>query len=798
MKTKKDARWKVLVVAFVLIFAGFAAMMVTPTVLAEESPEVTTEPAEDVTPHTAVLNMSFTMGDIEEVTVWFEYNYTGEDPEIPVGEAVYTVDDEVTTHSHLLDDLVPETEYDFVAVLQYYDEEEEEDVTLQGNIETFMTGEIVEEPTVSTEPAEDITPYSATLNMAYTLGDAGQATVQFLGNETGETLEKLTESVVYEDGEHEYVFDDLAPWTEYEYQAVLEYVDSDGETVTLMGDVLDFTTGSEVTIDGPEEAYIDEDVTFEAVVIGEIDEYSWSIVNIFGDEVDSGEDDTLTTVFEDSGMHTITVEVVDVNGIEDDDMVTIDVFAEVTLTVVDDETDDPVEGADVGLDYVVPVDPEEDPLHFSDYDYTGADGQVIFSVDVPVFEDGLGDEIYGQYSAGHTDYVRESGEFTGTSYEIRLTPRTEWTVEVGPIVEVIDPADDPFPVPEAEVTLTWNDQEMVTETGSDGIASFAVDFNPDTDETEFDAQIWHEDYLMNHTSFVGSSSFAYRIAEGYYFPEILLEEHFTFEIGPVVDEDGDPIDRVQVTIMYDEYYAEDETLPDGIAVFNTRDIFVNPYDEGVDATFYHEDYMTKEAHVFPDEEVVLLPRVAVTVGPVVDQEGEPVSGATVTLVAEEWQESEDTDADGNAVFYPPFDPEGVTFTYTISHWDLEEDVTGTFTGTSSGEIEIEIEEDEPVDEPISTAVLAGVGIIIIIIIVIIVVMMMRKKPVEAEEEEELFEEEDLFEEEEEDLFEEEEDLFEEEEEDLFEEEEEDLFEEEEEDLFEEEEEDLFEEEEEEL
>ncbi|MFW6305193.1 MAG: hypothetical protein ACOC1V_05400, partial [Candidatus Saliniplasma sp.] len=135
---EKNSKWKVFVVAFVLVFAGFAAMMVTPTVLAQE-PTVTTEPAEDITSHTAVLNMSFDMDGAEEVTVWFAYNETGEELNMTVGEETYGAGND--THEYTLEDLEPFTDYSYQGVLKYYNETDETNVTVDGDEVDFTTPE---------------------------------------------------------------------------------------------------------------------------------------------------------------------------------------------------------------------------------------------------------------------------------------------------------------------------------------------------------------------------------------------------------------------------------------------------------------------------------------------------------------------------------------------------------------------------------------------------------------------------------------------------------------------------------
>ncbi|MFW6064234.1 MAG: GLUG motif-containing protein [Candidatus Natronoplasma sp.] len=151
----------------------------------------------------------------------------------------------------------------------------------------------------------------------------------------------------------------------------------------------------------------------------------------------------------------------------------------------------------------------------------------------------------------------------------------------------------------------------------------------------------------------------------------------------------------------------------------------------------YDDLTDTATLIVEDEEI---DGYEVRVGPVKDNAGDPVEGASVEL---SWGGSETatTDSDGMAVFTLDFDPSETEFTYNITHEDLDEPLTRTFNGDDSGEIQVDIGEasaDEE-DEPSETGSLSGYWWIIpllIIIAVIAVVFMMKgskKEPIMEEE-----------------------------------------------------------------
>ncbi len=835
---EKSSKWKVFVVAFVLVFAGFTAIMMTPTVLAQD-PTVTTEPAEDIATHTATLNMSFDMDGLEDVTVWFQYNETGEDLDIEVGEEEYGPGND--THSFALDDLEPFTDYSYIGVLQYYDEDTEENVTVEG-------------------------------------------------------------------------------------------------------DPVEFTTAPDVAIDGPDWVHVNvEEATYYAdVEEDQVASYSWTIME-GEDVVATGDGDNITHTF--GHIHnTVMLEIEDVNGVNVTAEMGVTAYYHFELTVTDSETEDPIEGVDVVIEYPVDVRLEET---------TDENGVVTF-------EELTTDHF--TLSADHYEYTTVYGiEYENITADdapegvfedtLELDPREDFIVEIGPILRVNEFTGEEFPIDDATVNLTSVEtgDYWVLEADDDGMAIFTVPENPLN--RSFEISITHDLFEYHST-----------LVEDYIYGRIEFTQHL--HIGPVVDAETDePIPDVDLRIqLIDEIWDEStggdgtyrltldrfvllEDLSFGVRFekYEYHDIattyegsmtgrvelepreefaiLVGPIVErfegeyqpldGVEVTLDHDDmepmtdYTDYEGEVSfyvdfdPREEVFSLeaslegyrtvsqtfsgtesgrivmseipPEIyEVEVGSVRDQEGRVVEGALVRLMDADgtYIESGETDEFGFIVFETEIDPEGYTFNYEIEKAGFE-DADGQFTGPSSGDITIQRiiiepdeytltvnidgegsvninpdqetyeegtevtltpsaddgwrfrrwtgdvsttrrtititmdeditvtaefeEEPEDPDDEISTAMLAGIGLIVIIIIIIIAVMMMKKgteEPMEEEfeEEDELFEEEEF--EEEEDLFGEEEDLFEEEEE-LFEEEEE--FGEEEE-LFEEEEEEFGEEE----
>ncbi len=714
---------------------------------------VTTVDATPVYPKSAKLNMEFEMGDLDEVYVYFLYNLTGETVEIMAGNVTYGAGN--TTHGYTLTGLAPNTTYDFKAVLVYNDTAE---VTIEGDVHNFTTPLI----SVMTKDATAITATTATLNMEFHMGDFAEVTVWF-----DDGTDMITGSnITYGAGNttHSFVLEELIPNTVNEYKAVLEY---DNETIE--GDLVEYITYCDVAIDGPATILAHEDATFTAVITGTVVNYTWT-----ADNVEVGEDaNNLTLNWTSIGPRTIGLTILDDKGLEASATFVVDVQVEVTITV--DDGNATIEGADVSL---------RGDLGFSDANTTEADGTVVFtvwSVTGGVHEDDVEDMAF-EVTASHADYIPKTEEFVGLEHTISLDAASEWTVVIGPVVD-----KDGIAVPDAEVALHWDDGNNTGTTDMQGWVEFTFDFNPY--HLDFTAVITHVDYRTKTVTFTGSVSGQIELSD----------EPYEFVIGPVVDEVTDePISNAAVIVTVGEWSEMSVTDEDGNAYF-----YVLAFDPDDVATYHvevsHADYVTKTVENYELGDIITLEtpviEYTVSVGPLKDRAGKFINDATVTI---SWNPelTETSGVNGMYTFVVDFDPSETDFEYTISHPDLDEDITGTFTGANSGSMDLEVGE-EP-SEPatgMSMALIGGLAVLVLIIIVV-VVMMMKKKPAEEvgeeeflEEEEPMFEEEeDLFEEEEEEpLFEEEEDLFEEEEEEPLFEEEEELFEEEEENLFDEEE-----------
>ncbi len=141
----------------------------------------------------------------------------------------------------------------------------------------------------------------------------------------------------------------------------------------------------------------------------------------------------------------------------------------------------------------------------------------------------------------------------------------------------------------------------------------------------------------------------------------------------------------------------------------------------------------------------------VKVGPVKDNAGDLVEGATVEL---SWTESDtmtmnaETDAEGIAVFTLNFDPSYTEFSYKVTHEELAEPKSGEFTGAESGEITIDIGEAPLDDEPGFLSNYWWLILLVLIIAVAVLVFMTKggkKEPIVEEpdekEDEELYKEE---------------------------------------------------------
>ncbi|MFO8109986.1 MAG: hypothetical protein R6U17_05630 [Thermoplasmata archaeon] len=391
----------------------------------------------------------------------------------------------------------------------------------------------------------------------------------------------------------------------------------------------------------------------------------------------------------------------------------------------------------------------------------------------------------------HQDYIGRAISTDGED-DISLTLLEKPEITIGPVHDIGERPLEGVPIQVERISTGANIATLTTDTN--GMASFYANFQVQGD-TQFGLTIDHDELVEpQEVFFEGPESGAIKL---------LVGEPQTVQVGPAVDISYDPVEGAMVSLSLDgDEIGTSYTDSDGIADFEVE---FDPAEASFTFTVSHQDleedyegqFTGSRSDAFQldigEEPEPPVKEYTITVGPIRDVNREAVNDATVTLSWNGEEETSTTDSSGKATFTVELEgnPDEMTFTYAVSHDDLDGDETGTFTGTLSGALQYEdIGEEEGGVLPFG-----GIGavVLIIIIIIIIVVVMMKKKPAAGPEEEELFEEEeDLFEEEEE------EELFEEEkEEELFEEEEEDLFEEEEEEeLFEEEEEELFEEEEE--
>ncbi len=862
MKEKKRARLKALVVAFVLVFAGFAALMTIPGPTTAEGPAIeAANQIEEMPYNSMVLNE----GDNELLQEgdWY-YMYPGDhrpDPETSIG---FSGDPVMWAYAMKPDIAHINTgEINAVAIYEVGAHPADKYISVR-----------VGDDWASAQNGTEVANYT------YTPVGEGWHELEFAEPvEIEENKEYAVVVNVYDNGDGHFPAPCIAPavyhgdWT----------WDAEGGWERLSNYGLDYSWLLELRIFAPPTIKTNDatDHTIDSVKLNA--DYTLGAeenVTVFfqyapeGDPLDGrvGE-----ATYDTSGSHNHTItgldtfQVYDFRAIVENetDQFIGDVkqflISPLTVTVLDSSDDSPIQDAWVSL--------SSTELLWEEEFETDANGEILYIHSVPI------EDVEFSYSADHKDYDPADGQFTGPDYTISLDPRTEWPVIVGPILFEED--DEDVAVSGAEVTI-----DGIGEETSDlfGIAAFNVDFDPVGES--FDATITHPDYNPKSVTFTVDDL---SVGSG---PIYLTNEVFNFTIGPVVNVDGDPLEGIRVRVeidIFDPWFAQDDTGADGTVDFSVIHFYPSEEPLYLSLVDPNEVYMSKGIISEPDTTIELTERPTVTVGPIVNRIDKPIPNILINLehqtedieieedytdldgmveftvdfdptgvyftanmtyddfeepfVLEHFQGAESgtikihigpygvvqigpvrdnfnkfvtdatvaliyegstldtiqTDENGLALFNElEFDPEGKSFTYRITHDDLDERVEGDFTGTHSGAISVDIGEEVvdngddgngTVEEGISTTLLAGIGLLIIIIIIIVVIVMMKKKPGEepiGEEEEPLFEEEEepLFEEEEEPLFEEEEEepLFEEEEEEpLFEEEEEEpLFEEEEE------------------
>ncbi len=192
-------------------------------------PTVTTEAATDVITDSATLNMNFTVGDYSPVNVRFSWREFDTDPWL---ETTWTSKAADGTHAEMLTGLDADTTYEFKAQLGY-------DTTVtDGTVLTFTTAVEPIDPTVTTEPAIDVTTSAAVLHGDLDIGDETSVDVFFRYRETGEVAWIETPSQpMTESGTFDAAVTDLASNTEHEFKAGVQW---DGQE--NVGDILTFKT----------------------------------------------------------------------------------------------------------------------------------------------------------------------------------------------------------------------------------------------------------------------------------------------------------------------------------------------------------------------------------------------------------------------------------------------------------------------------------------------------------------------------------------------------------------------------
>ncbi len=190
-------------------------------------PTVATQPASEVHVHSATLNMNYTAGSCYgPAQVRFAYKKSTGTMWTYTNWVSGTADG---THAQTLTELDSNTGYQFRAQLQY------EETLIDANTLTFVTSEV---PTVSTEPATNVTSYSAIVSMSYTGGSLSSVEVRFACKRADDQESFYTAWMsTAGNGTYTEKLTGLASRTTYEFMAQLRY---DGTVIE--GATLPFTT----------------------------------------------------------------------------------------------------------------------------------------------------------------------------------------------------------------------------------------------------------------------------------------------------------------------------------------------------------------------------------------------------------------------------------------------------------------------------------------------------------------------------------------------------------------------------
>jgi hypothetical protein len=176
-------------------------------------PTVATQPASEIRVYSATLNMNYTVGSCYgPAQVRFAYKKSASTGWNYTNWVSKTADG---THTQTLTDLDSHTGYQFKAQLEY------DETLIEGNTLSFLTSEL---PTVTTEAADNITSYSAIVNMSYTAGSLSSVEVRFACKRAADQASFYTSWVsAAGNGTYTEKLTGLASKTNYEFRAELRY-----------------------------------------------------------------------------------------------------------------------------------------------------------------------------------------------------------------------------------------------------------------------------------------------------------------------------------------------------------------------------------------------------------------------------------------------------------------------------------------------------------------------------------------------------------------------------------------------
>ncbi|MCB9815989.1 hypothetical protein H6786_01215 [Candidatus Nomurabacteria bacterium] len=222
--------------------------------------QVTTRSAVDVDEDTATLRGHVYLGNADEAEVYFKYGTSRTDLDEETDHQ--TIDENDSTYfEEDIDDLDDNTLYYFRAVAE--DEDGDEDYGVIYSFRTDDSNSNLDEPTLNTHNAEDVTDDSAELHGVVDMNDFNNGRVFFVYGEDENAIEDVVDdfnsySAIDEDGDNlqkVLVDSDLDTSATYQkdvtglddntdiyYSICVEYDDADDDAVLACGDIEMFTT----------------------------------------------------------------------------------------------------------------------------------------------------------------------------------------------------------------------------------------------------------------------------------------------------------------------------------------------------------------------------------------------------------------------------------------------------------------------------------------------------------------------------------------------------------------------------